>query len=85
MSDINTMEDPSVYRELGSLSAKVEALETRTASIDEKLDTLLERSAKARGAASMLWKVGSASSAGGGLLVAIGAWLLDVFTNRGGH
>lgn len=79
------MDDPNVYQQLGALQAKVEALEKQSATMDGKLDTLLARSERAKGAASMLWKVGAASSTGGGLLVAIATWWLDHFSSRGGQ
>lgn len=73
------MQDPSVYRSLGEHSARLKAVEDRTESMDAKLDILLERSAQAKGARGMLWKVGTASSTGGGLLVAVATWWLDTF------
>lgn len=79
------MEDPNVYRELGALQAKVETLEAGQTAMNGKLDILLERSANERGARGMLWKVGGASSAGGGLLVAIASWWVEHFGGRGGQ
>lgn len=78
------MEDPNVYQEIGQLQAKVEALEKGQSSMNAKLDTLLERSAAARGASGLLWKVGGAAGTGGGLLVAIASWYSSTFGSRGG-
>lgn len=75
------MGDPQVYQQLGHLQAKVEGLERGQAdaqversAMNAKLDTLLERSAKDRGARGMLWKVGTISGAVGSLLMAVAQW-----------
>lgn len=69
------MNDPRAYQQLGALQAKVEVLEQRTEAMDGKLDTLLARSAKARGGNSMLWKIGTISSAAGALALSVLQWL----------
>lgn len=79
------MTDPNVYQQLGALQATVKTLERQGAAMDKKLDTLLFRSAKAAGARSMLWKVGTISSATTTLVIAIAAWWVDTFGSRGPH
>jgi hypothetical protein len=79
------MADRNVYQQLGMLQAKVEALELQSATMDGKLDTLLERSAKSAGARSMLWKVGTISSACTTLVIAVASWWVDTFGSRGPH
>lgn len=79
------MADPNVYQQLGALQATVTRLEGQVADIDGKVDTLLIRSAKANGARSMLWKVGTISSATTTLVIAVVSWWVDTFGNRGPH
>lgn len=73
------MSDPNVYQQLGSLQAKVAALERGQQSANRKLDTLLERSAKDRGARGMLLRV----AAGGGVVGGIAVGVLQWFADRG--
>lgn len=84
------MDDPNVYQEIGQLQAKVEMLEsglnsmraevkTDAQAMNAKLDTLLLRSAEAKGARGMLWKVGGASSALTGALFAFLEWYTGTF------
>lgn len=79
------MADPNVYQQLGALQAEVSNLKTQVNGMDGKLDTLLDRSAKASGARSMLWKVGTISSACTTLVIAVASWWVDTFGQRGGH
>lgn len=72
------MSDPQVYQQLGALQARMKAVEKRSESMDGKLDTLLERSARERGGRGMLWKVGAISGAVGSLLMAIAQWWADI-------
>jgi sporulation-control protein spo0M len=81
---IGDMNDPNVYRTLGEHSARLKALEEGSKAANEKLDVLLERSAQAKGARGMLWKVGGAAGTGGGVLVAIASWWLEHFGPKGG-
>lgn len=81
---MDDMQDPTVYRELGEHTARLKALEASQLTMNAKLDVLLERSATERGSRSTLWKIGGASSAGGGLLVAIATWWVEHFGPRGG-
>lgn len=73
-----------MYQQLGALQAQVKALEDRTEGMDGKLDTLIARDHKASGARSMLWKVGTISSASTTLVIAIATWWVETFGGRGG-
>lgn len=79
------MADPNVYQQLGALQATVTTLQGQVGDLDAKVDTLLDRSAKAAGARSMLWKVGTISSATTTLVIAVAAWWVDTFGSRGPH
>lgn len=68
------MNDHHVHQQLGALQAEVSNLKEQVGSIDDKVDTLLERSAAARGGRGMLWKVGTLSSAVTTLLLAVAQW-----------
>lgn len=77
------MTDPNVYQQLGALQADVTNLKRQNSAMDKKLDTLLVRSAKASGARSMLWKVGTISSACTTLVIAVATWWVQTFGGRG--
>lgn len=81
---MDDMNDPSIYRTLGEHGAKIAALQQGQVAANAKLDILLERSAQAKGAQGMLWKVGGAAGTGGGILVAVATWWIEHFGPRGG-
>lgn len=72
-----------MYQQLGTLQAKVEALEKGQGHTHAQLDTLIERSAKEHGARRALWRAGAAGGGAAGLVVAIASWWVQTFGNRG--
>lgn len=83
------MSDPNVYQQLGSLQAKVAALEKGQRELQrgqtdagKKLDTLLIRSARAAAAKAMLWKIAAGAGTLGGGLVAVLAVVVQWFSGR---
>lgn len=74
-----------MYQQLGALQSEVANLKTQVNDMDGKLDTLLLRSAKSSGARSMLWKVGTISSACTTLVITVAHWWVETFGGRGGN
>lgn len=66
---------PQLYEKIGGMDARITALEKRTESMDGKLDTLLERSAKQAGGKGALLTLGGGSATVGGLIVMVAQWL----------
>lgn len=64
-----------VFRDLGSMDARIANLEKDMGEVKAGVATLLERSAVAKGGRSALWSVGGGSATIGGLVVAAAQWL----------
>lgn len=64
-----------VFRDLGSMDARIGNLEKDMGEVKAGVATLLERSAVAKGGRSALWTVGGGSATVGGLIVAVAQWL----------
>lgn len=64
-----------VFRDLGSMDARIGNLEKDMGEVKAGVATLLERSAVAKGGRSALWTVGGGSATAGGLIVAVAQWL----------
>ena len=69
-------------REVKAAVAAIPALTASLVDLQASVKVLVERGQQDTGARRMLWKVGGASSAGGGLLVAVLQWLSNF---RGPH
>jgi len=76
------MSDPNVYQQLGSLQAKVAALERGQKDANRKLDTLLLRSERAAAAKAILWKVAAGAGTLGGGVVAVLAVVVQWYTGK---
>ena len=61
----------NIERELGAYGAKIEALEDDVRRMEQKLDSIIETLAGAKGGWRVLMAVGGASATLGGLVVAL--------------